>query len=136
MYGKSASAGGASMTPSSVAWVCAVIEVMRAKTARGRATHRRARNRRPGGTSRAVEHAVLEVPVALVLAHPASATSKKRTVLLRTTSFSVEAGEPPGGARQATVASDCDEGGPPRWDAQRVTEERARGGPSSCCTLG
>jgi transposase len=31
---------------------------------------------------------------------------------------------------------DCDEGGPPRWDAQRVIEERARGGPSSCCTLG
>src|SRR4051812_1938238 len=28
MYGKSASAGGASMTPSSVACVCAVIEVM------------------------------------------------------------------------------------------------------------
>src|SRR3954452_17205995 len=106
MYGKSASAGGASMTPSSVAWVCAVIEVMRAKTARGRATHRRARNRRRGGTSRAVEHAVLELPVALVRAHPASAMSKKRTVLLRTTSFSVEAGEPPGGARQVTVASD------------------------------
>src|SRR4051812_4716024 len=34
-----------------------------------------------------------------------------------------------------TRALDCDEGGPPRWDAQRVTEERARGGPSSCCTL-
>jgi hypothetical protein len=32
-------------------------------------------------------------------------------------------------------AKDCDEGGPPRWDAQRVIEERARGGPSSCCTL-
>src|SRR3954451_20901712 len=31
MYGKSASAGGASMTPSSVAWVCAVIEVMRVR---------------------------------------------------------------------------------------------------------
>src|SRR4051812_33480380 len=29
MYGKSASAGGASMTPSSVTWVCAVIEVIR-----------------------------------------------------------------------------------------------------------
>jgi hypothetical protein len=25
---------------------------------------------------------------------------------------------------------DCGERGPPRWDAQRVTEERARGGPS------
>jgi hypothetical protein len=32
-------------------------------------------------------------------------------------------------------ATDCDERGPPRWDAQRVTEERARGGPPSCCTL-
>jgi hypothetical protein len=32
-------------------------------------------------------------------------------------------------------AWDCDEGGPPRWDARRVTEERARGGPCSCCTL-
>src|SRR6185312_16187570 len=31
MYGKSASAGGASMTPSSVAVVCAVIEVMRVR---------------------------------------------------------------------------------------------------------
>jgi hypothetical protein len=31
MYGKSASAGGASMTPSSVACVCAVIEVMRVR---------------------------------------------------------------------------------------------------------
>jgi hypothetical protein len=58
MYGKSASAGGASMTPSSVAWVCAVIEVMRTTTARRRATHRSARNRRPGRASRAVEHAV------------------------------------------------------------------------------
>ena len=34
------------------------------KTARRRATHRSARNRRPSATSRAVEHAVLEVPVA------------------------------------------------------------------------
>src|SRR4051812_3769877 len=57
MYGKSASAGGASMTPSSVACVWAVIEVMHTKTARGRATHRSARNRRPGGTSRRAEHA-------------------------------------------------------------------------------
>src|SRR3954452_5293737 len=57
MYGKSASAGGASMTPSSVACVWAVIEVMHTKTARGRATHRSARNRRLGGTSRRVEHA-------------------------------------------------------------------------------
>jgi hypothetical protein len=31
MYGNSASAGGASMTPSSVACVCAVIEVMRVR---------------------------------------------------------------------------------------------------------
>jgi hypothetical protein len=58
------------------------------------------------GRSRAVEHAVLEVPVALVRAHPASAMSKERTVLLRTTSFSVEAGEAAAGARPATVASD------------------------------
>src|SRR3954454_16555972 len=34
-----------------------------------------------------------------------------------------------------TPEMDCDESGPPRWDAQRVTEERARGGPFSCCTL-
>jgi quinol monooxygenase YgiN len=33
------------------------------------------------------------------------------------------------------AAPDCDERGPPRWDAQRVIEERARGGPRSCCTL-
>src|SRR6185295_2641926 len=33
------------------------------------------------------------------------------------------------------AALDCDERGPPRWDAQRVIEERARGGPPSCCTL-
>jgi hypothetical protein len=32
-------------------------------------------------------------------------------------------------------ALDCDERGPPRCHAQRVIEERARGGPSSCCTL-
>src|SRR4051794_12095643 len=44
-------------------------------------------------------------------------------------SFVVENGTP-------GFPMDCDEGGPPRWDAQRVTEERARGGPSSCCTLG
>jgi hypothetical protein len=36
--------------------------------------------------------------------------SKERTVLLRTASFSVEAGEAAVGARPATVASDCDEG--------------------------
>jgi hypothetical protein len=36
---------------------------------------------------------------------------------------------------EQAVAMECDEGGPPRWDARRVTEERARGGPSSCCTL-
>jgi hypothetical protein len=34
-----------------------------------------------------------------------------------------------------TLALDCHEGGPPRWDAQRVTGERGRGGPYSCCTL-
>src|SRR3954447_10776540 len=38
-------------------------------------------------------------------------------------------------ARRATTAMDCDESGPPRSDAQRVTEERARGGPYACCTL-
>ena len=32
-------------------------------------------------------------------------------------------------------ALDCHEGGPPRWDAQRVIGERGRGGPCSCCTL-
>ncbi|MDX6658454.1 MAG: hypothetical protein QOH62_3247, partial [Solirubrobacteraceae bacterium] len=52
------------------------------------------------------EHAVLELPVALVRAHPASAMSKERTVLLRTTSFSVEAGEAAVGARPATAALD------------------------------
>src|SRR3954449_8844464 len=36
-------------------------------------------------------------------------------------SFVVENGTP-------GFPMDCDEGGPPRWDAQRVTEERARGG--------
>ena len=35
----------------------------------------------------------------------------------------------------ATTPLDCDEGGPARWDARRVIEERARGDPSSCCTL-
>jgi len=39
----------------------------------------------------AVEHAVLGVAVALLWAYPASAMSKERTVLLRTTSFSAEA---------------------------------------------
>src|SRR3954452_5511487 len=38
--------------------------------------------------------------------------------------------------RPLTAALDCDEGGPPRWDARRVTEKRVQGGPSSCCTLG
>src|SRR3954451_21460865 len=64
MYGKSASAGGASMTPSSVACVCAVIEVIRVRPPAGAqliATHETGA---PGATSRAVEHAVLEVPVA------------------------------------------------------------------------
>ena len=30
---------------------------------------------------------------------------------------------------------ECDEGGPPRWQAPFVTKERARGGPFICCTL-
>jgi transposase len=34
-----------------------------------------------------------------------------------------------------TPAMDCDERGPPRWQARRGIEERARGGPFSCCTL-
>src|SRR3954466_14252953 len=107
MYGKSASAGGASMTPSSVAWVCAVIEVMRVRppaAAQLIATHETgALAGLPG-----VEPAGLEVAVALLRAHPATAMSKERTVLLRTTSFSVEAGEAAVGARPAAVASDDD----------------------------
>src|SRR3954447_8867732 len=109
MYGTSASAGGASMTPSSVAWVCAVIEVMRVRppaAAQLIATHET--GALAGLT--AVEHAVLEVAVALLRAHPTSAMSKERTVLLRTTSFSVEAGEAAAGARSATVASDVRRG--------------------------
>src|SRR3954463_12644342 len=108
MYGKSASAGGASMTPSSVACVCAVIEVMRVRppaAAQLIATHET--GALAGLT--AVEHAVLEVAVALLRAYPASAMSKERTVLLRTTSFSVEAGEAAVVARAATVASDEDQ---------------------------
>src|SRR3954452_22715876 len=82
MYGKSASAGGASMTPSSVACVCAVIEVMRIRlpaAARLIAGHETGALARPT----AVGHAVLEVAVALLPAYPASAMSKERTVLLR-----------------------------------------------------
>src|SRR3954468_5625001 len=105
MYGKRASAGGASMTPSSVACVCAVIEVMRVRppaAAQLIAAHETGALAGPT----AVEHAVLEVAVALLRACAASAMSKERTVLLRTTSFSVEAGEAAVGARPATVASD------------------------------
>jgi hypothetical protein len=41
-----------------------------------------------------------------------------------------------GGLRRRTSsAMDCDERGPPRWQARRVIEERARGGPFVCCTL-
>jgi hypothetical protein len=36
---------------------------------------------------------------------------------------------------EMTACLDCDEKGPPRWHAQLVIEERARGGPFSCCTL-
>src|SRR4051812_50097640 len=105
MYGKSASAGAASMTPSSVAVVCAVIEVMRVKTVRRRATHRNARNRRPGETARRSSTQDEKVPVALLRPIFSSAMSKVRTVLQRTTSFSVEAGEAAGGARPAAVLS-------------------------------
>jgi flavin-dependent dehydrogenase len=38
-------------------------------------------------------------------------------------------------AELCATALDCHEGGPPRWDAQRVIGERGRGGPYSCCTL-
>src|SRR6476619_4274244 len=41
---------------------------------------------------------------------------------------------PPGCVRlraPRASAMDGDEGGPPRWDARRVTEERVQGGPSS-----
>src|SRR4051794_5029127 len=71
MYGKSASAGGASMTPSSVACVCAVIEVMRVRlpAAAQLIAAREAGVR--AGPPRAVEYAVLQVPVALIRAHPA-----------------------------------------------------------------
>src|SRR3954466_15369804 len=108
MYGNSASAGGASMTPSSVACVCAVIEVMRVRPPAAAQLIAAHETGAPGGTSRADEHAVLEVPAALVRAHPASAMSKERTALLRTTSFSVEAGKAAVGARPAAVASDDD----------------------------
>src|SRR3954469_17948428 len=106
MYGKSASAGGASMTPSSVACVCAVIEVMRAKTARRRATHRSARNRRPGVTSRRVEHAVLEVPVALVRASSAKSMSKEAPPSCGPRASPSRQVRQRSGACPATVASD------------------------------
>src|SRR4051812_35944956 len=99
MYGKRASAGAASMTPSSVVCVCAVIEVMRVRppaAAQLIAAHET--DALAGLTG--VEHAVLEVAAALLRAYPASAMSKERTVLLRTTSFSVEAGEAAVGARR------------------------------------
>jgi hypothetical protein len=47
--------------------------------------------------------------------------------------LSTDAGDFVGSHR--TNAQDCDERGPPRWHARRVIEERARGGPRSCCTL-
>jgi len=58
------------------------------------------------GTSRAVERAVLEVAVAVVRAHPASAVSKERTILLWTTSLSVEAGEAAVGIERFQQAAD------------------------------
>src|SRR4051812_7927469 len=97
MYGKSASAGGASMTPSSVACVCAVIEVMRVRPPAAAQLIAAHETGALAGLT-AVEHAVREVAVALLRAYPASAMSKERTFLLRTTSFSVEAGEAAVGA--------------------------------------
>src|SRR3954454_12101952 len=70
MYGKRASAGGASMTPSSVACVCAVIEVMRVRppaAAQLIAAHETGALAGPT----AVGHAVLAVAVALLRAYPA-----------------------------------------------------------------
>src|SRR3954469_10618748 len=59
--------------------------------------------------------------------HPASAMSKGRTVLLRTTSFSVKAGEAAVGARPATVASDEQERSrPPRANCRNARVARVR----------
>jgi hypothetical protein len=52
------------MTPSSVACVCAVIEVIRVRPPAGAQLIAAHETGAPGATSRAVEHAVLEVPVA------------------------------------------------------------------------
>src|SRR3954454_19418920 len=73
MYGRSASAGGASMTPSSVACVCAAIEVMRVRppaAAQLIAPHETGART---GPRRAVEHAVLGGgrPLAAPLTHAA-----------------------------------------------------------------
>src|SRR3954454_1165795 len=90
MYGNSASAGGASMTPSSVAVVCAVIEVMRVRppaAAQLIAAHETGALARPHGG----QDAAVEVAAALVRAYPASALSNGRAVLVRTTSLSVGA---------------------------------------------
>src|SRR4051812_35595130 len=87
MYGRSASAGGASMTPSSVAVVCAVIEVMRVRppaAAQLIAAHQTGALARPHGGQAPLR----EAAVALLQAYPARAMSNERTVLLRTTSFS------------------------------------------------
>ena len=58
-----------------------------------------------------------------------------KLMLRRARSYRVEAEAVDRRAATSAVALDCDERGPPRWDAQRVIEERARGGPPSCCTL-
>src|SRR4051812_39859526 len=66
----------------------------------------------PGRDLTAVEHPVLEVPVALVPAHPASAMSQERTVLRRDHQLLRRAGEAAVGARPATVAPDDDHQSP------------------------
>src|SRR3954452_9594758 len=65
MYGKSASAGGASMTPSSVAVVCAVIEVICVRPPAAAQLIAAHQTGAPAGLS-AVEHAGLDVAVALI----------------------------------------------------------------------
>src|SRR4051812_3256630 len=113
MYGKRASAAGASMTPSSVACVCAVIEVMRVRPPAAAQLIAPHETGAWAGPHCEVEHAVLEVPVALVRTHPASAMSNERTVLLRTTSFLRRGRWAAVGARPATLASDDKQHWPP-----------------------
>src|SRR3954447_12941814 len=105
MYGKSASAGGASMTPSSVACVCAVIEVMRV---------------RPPAAAQLIAAHETDALAGLTAVEQRRTRSSRRPATglssqcheqgahrpPRTTSFSVEAGEAAVDARPATVASD------------------------------